>query len=184
MSCRSGRVPPALGLQRLSLTTRYALVSLGVVLALGAGVVAVVDDLVQREAVTAGSRSGVMAAGFVRHILPADAYQRQLSEEEEHHLDELVATTPALRALRVWALEGQVLHDSEGRLSGRRLEPGALLRDAYAGRIAAQVERDRDEQDRAVNGGGALLEVYVPCAGSRVVPWSGWSRSSCRTTHP
>ena len=162
---------PVLGLQRLSLTTRCALASLGVVLALGAGVVAVVDDLVQHGAVAEATRSGELAAGFVRHILPDDAYDRPVSAEQEHHLDELVAAAADLRGLRIWGPDGQVLYDSDGRLGGRRLEPGRLLRRAYAGQVGAQVERDRDEKGPAGDG-GALLEVHVPmraAADGRVV---------------
>jgi diguanylate cyclase (GGDEF)-like protein len=155
-------VNPVPGLQRLSLTTRCALASLGVVLALGAGVVTVVGDLVQREAVAEATRTGELAAGFVRHTLPADAYDRPLHAEEEHHLDELVAAAPDLRGLRIWGRDGEVLYDSDGRLGGRRLVPGRLLRGAYAGQVGAQVERDRDGEGPAGGDGGALLEVFVP----------------------
>ena len=147
-------------LRRLSLTTRCALANLLVVAVLGVCLSAAVRSVVQAEATAEARRSGEMAAVFVQHSLPDTAYLRGLRQSERERLEEVLRGTPGLRSLRIWGRDGQVLFDSERRLTGSRQEIGPVLAAAYAGEVGADVETTSSEE--SPDGTEDLLEVYVP----------------------
>jgi len=147
-------------LRRLSLTTRCALANLAVVVVLGACLSAAVTSTVQAEAVAEAQRSGEMAASFVQHALPDEAYVRGLTRQDHARLDVVVRDIEQLCSLRIWGLAGQVVYDSGDRLAGPHQDDGPLLAAAYAGRVGGHLVRAGDPA--VPDGTQDLLEVYVP----------------------
>jgi diguanylate cyclase (GGDEF)-like protein len=148
--------------RRLSLTTRFAVVSLLAVVALGAVAGVVVQRVVTRAATAEAARSGQLLGHFVDEGLSADVLTRGLTPAQVDHLDR--SSRPdrkdgQLRNLLVYAPGGKVLYDSRGNLEGRVMPVGPELTEAFAGNTASEVENDTRAEHPEL---GSLLEVYVP----------------------
>ena len=151
-------------MRRLSLTARFAVVSLVAVIALGAVAGVFVQKVVTASATAEAARSGQLLSSFVGEPLSPDALTRGLTPAEAANLDR--ASRPdrldgQLRNLLLYAPGGRILYDSRGNLEGTSPPVGAELREAFKGHLAAAVENDTRAEHPEL---GALLEVYVPLA--------------------
>jgi diguanylate cyclase (GGDEF)-like protein len=148
--------------RRWSLTTRFAVLSLLAVLALGAVVGTVVQRVVTDAATAEAARSGQLLAHFVDEGLNQGSLATGLTAAQVAHLDDSTqgaGQDGQLRNLLVYAPGGKVLYDSKGKLQGRVLPVGHELAAAFDGKPASEVAHDADPQHPDL---GSLLEVYVP----------------------
>jgi hypothetical protein len=148
--------------RRLSLTMRFAVLSLLAVLALGAVVGTVVPRVVTHAATAEAARSGQLLAHFVDEGLTSSSLTDGLTPAQVAHLDR--SSRPdrkdgQLRNLLVYAPDGRVLYDSRGDLEGKVLPVGDELAEAFEGHVASEVENDARAEHPEL---GSLLEVYVP----------------------
>jgi diguanylate cyclase (GGDEF)-like protein len=146
----------------VSLTTRFALVSLLAVVALGTVAGVVIQKVVTANATAEAARSGRLLSHFVDEGLTPRSLTGGLTPDQVARLDR--ASRPdrqdgQLRNLLVYAPGGRVLYDSRGRLVGTTPAVSEELRAAFGGHLASEVENDKRAEHPEL---GALLEVYVP----------------------
>jgi diguanylate cyclase (GGDEF)-like protein len=148
--------------RRWSLTTRFAVVSLVAVIALGTAAGLVVQRVVSAAATAEAARSGELLANFVDEGMTPSVLETGLSPAQVQHLDRSSRTSAGdgqLRNLLVYAPGGKVLYDSTGDLEGRVMPVGHELAEAFEGETASEVENDEGAEHPEL---GSLLEVYVP----------------------
>jgi diguanylate cyclase (GGDEF)-like protein len=147
--------------QRLSLTVRFAALSLLAVLALGAVVGTVVERVVTDAATAEAARSGQLLAPIGDEGMTERSLTDGLTPAQVAHLDRSSRTEQdgQLRNLLVYAPDGKVLYDSKGDLEGKVPPVGDELAEAFEGETAAEVENDARAEHPEL---GSLLEVYVP----------------------
>ncbi|MDT7536567.1 MAG: hypothetical protein QOI82_152 [Actinomycetota bacterium] len=149
-------------MQRLSLTMRFAVLSLLAVVALGAVVGTVVQRVVTRAATAEAARSGQLLAHFADDGLTAASLTSGLTAAQRERLDRGARPdeqSGQLRNLLIYAPGGKVLYDSKGKLDGQVIPPSDELAKAFAGHTASEVENDARAEHPEL---GSLLEVYVP----------------------
>ena len=149
-------------MRRLSLTARFAVVSLVAVIALGSVAGVVVQKVVTKAATAEAARSGQLLAHFVDEGLTDADLEQGLTPAQVQHLDRSSHQDRAdgqLRNLLVYAPGGKVLYDSKNELSGRVVPMSDELAKAFAGSPASDVENDKRAEHPEL---GSLLEVYVP----------------------
>jgi predicted signal transduction protein with EAL and GGDEF domain len=148
--------------RRLSLTARFAVVSLLAVLLLGAVVGKVVQRAVDDAATAEAARSGKLLAQFVVEGLRPQALVEGVNAAESAHLDRSTDKDLGdgqLRNMLLYGPDGRVVYDSSHEQDDQVLPVGAGLASAYAGELVSHLEHENGPE---TSERGSLLEVYVP----------------------
>jgi diguanylate cyclase (GGDEF)-like protein len=148
--------------RRLSLTMRFAVLSLLAVVALGAAVGTVVQRVVTSAATAEAARSGQLLAHFADDGLTTASLANGLTSAQRERLDRGARPdeqSGQLRNLLIYAPGGKVVYDSKGKLDGTVIAPSVELIAAFGGHTASEVENDARAEHPEL---GSLLEVYVP----------------------
>ncbi len=152
---------------RLSLATRYALVS-GVVLliatlAIGFWVTSRIEDTVVRNSANA---TAIYMESFLSPISDQLAGQDGLSPGAKRALDEIFTNTPLgerVVSYKIWRADGLVIEASNKDIIGRTFPITDSLRQAWDGHVVAQFDRFGDDEDVAERAMGLpLVEIYSP----------------------
>ena len=163
---------------RLSLLQQFALTGGGVLLL---AVVLVGNWVTSRIEQGVVNSSAAAAALYMDSVIsPVSqelAEQDRLSEVAQKAITEILDGTPLgdrVISYKIWSPEGEVLHASNPLLVGQRFAPSDHLRNALAGRVAAEFEHPdapgtdpESEAERAM--GVPMLEIYSPIRQA----WSG-----------
>jgi diguanylate cyclase (GGDEF)-like protein len=146
----------------LTLTRRFAAISLLAVVAIGLLSFVVVERVVQRQATAEAARAAELLSGFVGNHLPPDVFAAGLSAVERPQFDRAAAQADGgagLLSMRLYGPGGRVVYDSAGDFEGQLLPVVGHLAGAYEGKTEADVETAGNDHPA---GAGELLEVYTP----------------------
>jgi diguanylate cyclase (GGDEF)-like protein len=149
--------------RRPSLLTKFSLLSLLVVVALGIGVASMLHGRIERRALLEATKLAetMTSLGLQPILLPGDL----AAGKGEAHLDSLDEQLKlrdfdelAIRRLKVFNADGVIVYSDERSIVGEAHPEAPAIRGALAGRIT----RDVKETNFADGGGPRSLEVYVP----------------------
>jgi diguanylate cyclase (GGDEF)-like protein len=145
---------------RLSLVQSFGIVSLAVVVALGAVLATVLHARVQHRALAQSvSLVRTLARADVGPLLPAGRRQGPLPAGSAAQLDRW-AKAAGLAAVKLYSADGTIAYATDRSLVGRSEAADADIRAALAGRTRSDIEQQTDE----VGSPDHMLEVYVPIA--------------------
>ena len=143
---------------RLSLVQSFGIVSLAVVVALGAVLATVLHKRVQHRALTQSvSLVRTLARADVGPLLPAGQRQDALPADTAAALDRW-AKAAGLATVKLYSADGTVVYATDRTLVGRSQGSDPDIRAGLAGRTRSDIEQDTDE----VGSPDHTLEVYVP----------------------
>ncbi|HMQ58202.1 MAG TPA: sensor histidine kinase [Rhizobiaceae bacterium] len=151
----------------MSLATRFAAAG-SVVLLVGAAVIGVwVTDRIRTQVTeNTAQASALFMDSFISPLAQELADGDALSAGPTRALEEMM-DNPSLAgrvvAVKIWRKGGIVSWASDPDLIGRRFEPTASLKAAWAGQVVAEYDdlsEAENEADRAI--GAPLLEIYSP----------------------
>lgn len=137
---------------RLQLLVGFSVLVAIFVTALAIGLGKLLRDSIRDEAVSGAEQTGQLFAET--EIGPEEYRGQKLAAATPGDLDTVVATSPSLRAARLWGPGGELVYSSDrGRRGDRSLDPGAL-RTAFRGTVAS----------RLPNGGSSEtpMKVFLP----------------------
>lgn len=153
---------------RLGLDARYGLASLPVLVVAMLGLGAWVTNSISLEVIeNTALNASVFVDSAVSRELQGLASRPQLATDETKRLNELLTDTPLGRrvlSFKVWVQGGRLVYSSrEPATTGRLFEPSSKLREAWNGKVAAELMPNEEAESRAEHGLGVpLLEVYMP----------------------
>jgi diguanylate cyclase (GGDEF)-like protein len=161
-------------IRRASLTLRFALLSLVVVLALGTALSMVLTRMVQGQAQAGASRSAQAISGvaFAPYLRAGD-FTNGLTARHRRALDATVTASrgenQAFLAIRLWSASGALVWADDDAVLGAMHPPADEFTEALAGEVTSEVV-DSGSAERPSSSHGRLLEVYVP------ISYAGQSR--------
>jgi diguanylate cyclase (GGDEF)-like protein len=150
-------------LRRPSLLTKFSMLSLVVIAALGLGVGAMLHRQIERRALKEATHTAelttrigiepILLPGDLRLIL-TDEHLDSLDEQLRlHDLDEL-----GIRRLKIFNSDGIIVYSDEREIVGEVHSDSPGVRSALAGGVESHVKLGTDDLGRGVQ----TLEVYVP----------------------
>ena len=149
-----------------SLILRFAVLSLAVVLGLGAVLSVMLTKVVQAQAQASASRSAqaISQVAFAPHLSAAD-FTGGLTRQHREALDGTLIGArgehPALLAIRLWSASGVLIWGDDKAMVGTVHPPAEEFSEALTGQVTSEVF-DSQSTDRPSGTSGRLLEVYVP----------------------
>jgi hypothetical protein len=149
-----------------SLILRFAVLSLAVVLGLGAVLSVMLTRVVQAQAQASASRSAqaISQVAFAPH-LSAEDFTGGLTRQHREALDGTLTGArgehPALLAIRLWSASGVLIWGDDKAMVGTVHPPAEEFSEALTGQVTSEVF-DSQSTDRPSGTSGRLLEVYVP----------------------
>jgi diguanylate cyclase (GGDEF)-like protein len=159
-------------MRRLSLVTRFALVSLTLVVLLGVALSQVLSSLIEQRALESAKRAAILSVAVgIQPLLAGDDLSGSLSGDVRERLDR--ALSGSLRGtevarIKVWNADSHLIYraDPHTATPDRLLDPkpSEELGEALEGNIEAELISGSDESDNQalLDRYGSLLEVYVP----------------------
>src|SRR5918994_1205641 len=150
-------------LRRPTLLTKFSLLSLLVIVALGFGVGYVLQERIERRGLHEATKlaEAITKLGVQPIILPGDL----AAGHNESHLDALDEQlklrdfdTLGIRRLKVFNQEGVIVYSDERSIVGEAHPEAPAIRAALAGQIGRAVKETKFDD----GGGPRSLEVYVP----------------------
>lgn len=153
--------------RQFSLSRRYAVASLPVILALMLFIGWWVNRVIEKQViVNSAANVALYVQGFLAQELQVLAYSDFLKEEEMQTIERLINKTPLgkkIRSVKVWKRQGLVSYYSRRALIGQRFEPTENLKGAWDGRVTAEFDDLDDAEDSPEAAMKVpLLEVYSP----------------------
>ena len=154
---------------RLSLLTRFGVLSLVLVLAIGLVAAEVLHRAIRDRATSDAVRTAVVAArvGLLPDLevadlqhgsTPLDAARRtHLSQRLDHSVSE-----DGLASFMLWNPQRWVVHSDRSDLIGRQFPMTHELEDAFAGETVSEVSDHSSHEAAAKHVDGSFLEVYIP----------------------
>ena len=143
---------------RLSLVQSFGIVSLAVVVGLGAVLATVLHVRVQHRALAQSvSLVRTLARADVGPLLPAGQRQRPLPADSAAQLDRW-AKAAGLATVKLYGADGTVVYATDRSLVGRSQGGDTDIRAALAGRTVSDIAQTSDEAGSPDH----MLEVYVP----------------------
>ncbi|MCB1852156.1 MAG: hypothetical protein KDI83_15500, partial [Gammaproteobacteria bacterium] len=126
-----------------------------------------IDRTIRQQVIYNTSRTAALyVQSFIAPQLQGLKNRFYLTNEEISHLDHLLSDTPLgqkIRSVKIWSLDGQLLHHPNREMIGRRFEPTPNLLVAAAGRIGAEFDEvGPGEDSEEAKLGMPLLEIYTP----------------------
>jgi diguanylate cyclase (GGDEF)-like protein len=154
---------------RLGLVGRFALISLVLIVLLGAVSGVVLGRTVRDRAIADAIRTGEVAASIgVQPLLRTDDFSRDfvpLDAERLADLDRALANALSERGvvrIKVWNRQHWLIYSDNSKLVGRWFPSTDLLEDSFAGSVVAEVTDLSAPEEREERNFGELLAVYVP----------------------
>jgi diguanylate cyclase (GGDEF)-like protein len=149
-------------LPRLTLLQAFGLISLLVIVVLGATLGAILHGRIEHRALQDTRRLAVTIAhvGIAGQLQPGEPDTGPLSRERIDALDSWFASSGLLRG-KLYDHGGRIVWSDDREFIGRNAAGSADVREALAGEIEANVEDDADE----LGAEGRFIEVYVPIRG-------------------
>ena len=126
-----------------------------------------IDRTIRQQVIYNTSRTAALyVQSFIAPQLQGLKNRFYLTNEEISHLEHLLSDTPLgrkIRSVKIWSLDGQLLHHPNREMIGRRFEPTPNLLVAAAGRIGAEFDEvGPGEDSEEAKLGMPLLEIYTP----------------------
>ncbi len=162
---------PAVGwlgrLGRVSLSTRFLLANLAILLAGGVFIGAFVGDQLERGIITrTASITALYVESFVEPEVSMLAQGGQLAADRLQALDTLLTQTSLgdrIVSLRIWTPDGVVAYSSDPALIGRRFPVEGGLAEALSGVVVAELTDLQAAENVSERGRfDHLVEMYVP----------------------
>jgi signal transduction histidine kinase len=158
----------------LTLAHQFALAAAAVLLAgmltIGFWVTRQIEEGVTRNTAIA---TALYVDSVISPLLPNLRDDKPLSAGARRALDETLSQGTLgdrLASFKLWKPDGTIAYSSRPELIGERFEPTDNLREALAGRVAAEFDDLNDEEDALERAAGTpFLEIYSPIR----EPWSG-----------
>jgi diguanylate cyclase (GGDEF)-like protein len=151
--------------RRPSLLTKFSVLSLLVIVALGVGVGSMLHRQIEKRALAGATRlAEVMTSTGVQPILLRGdlalypTLQRQSALDEEMHLRDLDSL--GIRRIKLYNPEARIVYSDDHALIGQIHDDSDRVRAALEGRVVSHVEHGLDDSGHGVRS----LEVYVPLA--------------------
>ena len=166
---------------RLSLVQSFGIVSLAVVVALGAVLATVLHKRVQHRALTQTvSLVRTLARADVGPLLPAAQRQRPLPADRAASLDRW-GKSAGLAMVKLYNADGTVVYATRRAIIGQSQASDGDISAALAGRTVSDIE----EQSSEIGSPDHMLEVYVPIDGGvfeGYLPYAPVERAITRDT--
>lgn len=125
-----------------------------------------IDRTIRQQVIdNTSSTAALYVQSFIAPQLQGLQNRAYLTDEEISHLEHLLSDTPLgqkIRSVKIWSLDGQLLHHPKREMIGRRFEPTPNLRVAAAGRIGAEFDEPGPGDSEEAKLGMPLLEIYTP----------------------
>jgi diguanylate cyclase (GGDEF)-like protein len=155
-------MPMRIRLPRLSLLQTFGVVSLLVIMAMGATLGTLLHNRIERRALQDTQRLAVTIAhvGIAGQLRDGEPDNGPLSRERIAALDGWFASSGLLRG-KLYDHRGHIMWSDDHRFIGRDASRHGDVREALAGEVDAHVEADADE----LGAKGRFFEVYVPIRG-------------------
>ncbi|MCY7373093.1 MAG: bifunctional diguanylate cyclase/phosphodiesterase [Spirochaetaceae bacterium] len=157
---------------RLSLLSRFALVSLVLVVGLGAVMAQQLASMISQRALRSATDAAVLTTTIaVQPLLTSQDLAEAIPEAKVAALDRAVAGSrdgTEIARIKIWRLDGELIYvaDPHTQAPPRESspEPSHELAEALEGHIEAELVFESDEPGNAalLDRYGSLLEVYVP----------------------
>lgn len=152
---------------RMSLSTRFLLANLAILLAGGLFIGAFVGDQLERGIITrTASITALYVQSFVEPEVSMLAEGGQLGADRVRALDTLLSQTSLgdrIVSLRIWTPEGLVAYSSDPALIGRRFPVEGGLAEALSGGVVAELTDLQAAENVGERGRfDHLIEMYVP----------------------
>lgn len=160
-SRRAGSARPA----RLTLSRRFALISLLGIATVATGVVVTAAQVMRQQSISEGARSAETLAGSVSPMVPMEAFQTGvLDGARRADLAEFTARLDgSVLSLRLWNVDGIMLFDSASDSTSAFPNPGQLESAAIMGEPAARIGTHLAAAGEGEVGSAfTALDVYVP----------------------
>jgi diguanylate cyclase (GGDEF)-like protein len=169
--------------RRLSLLTRFAAVSLTLVVLLGIALSQVLSSLIERRALESAKQAAILSVAVgIQPLLGDEDLSGPLSSDATDKLDH--ALSGSLRGtevarIKVWNAESDLIYSADPHTVSPAAvldpKPSAELGEALEGKIEVELIRDSTETDNQalLDRYGSLLEIYVPIRDTADVPGAG-----------
>ena len=157
-------------LTRVSLTWRFAIASLLLVLVfsggLAYGLMHYLTDRIDAHALddVKTEARDIVGRRLLNQLRPEEMSQ-PLSAERLDQFDAFVQgsiVSPRTARVVVWNKNNQVIYSDDRSLLGQEFPPSHERAEAYAGETAAEIEEAHAVADVNLRDGGKVVEVYVP----------------------
>jgi len=167
----------------LSLVTRFAAVSLTLVVLLGIALSQVLSSLIERRALESAKQAAILSVAVgIQPLLGDEDLSGPLSSDATDKLDH--ALSGSLRGtevarIKVWNAESDLIYSADPHTVSPPAvldpKPSVELGEALEGKIEVELIRDSTETDNQalLDRYGSLLEVYVPIRDAADVPGAG-----------
>ena len=160
-SRRAGLARPA----RLTLSRRFALISLLGIATVATGVVGATAHVMRQQSISEGARSAETLTGWVTPMVPIEAFQTGvLDDAPRAALTNATAQLDgSVLSLRVWNVDGIMLFDSASDSTSAFPNPGQLESAVIMGEPAARIGTHLAAAGQGeVGSTRTALDVYVP----------------------
>jgi diguanylate cyclase (GGDEF)-like protein len=169
--------------RRLSLLTRFAAVSLTLVVLLGIALSQVLSSLIERRALESAKQAAILSVAVgIQPLLGDEDLSGPLSGDAMTKLDR--ALSGSLRGtevarIKVWNADRHLIYSADPHtVSPARVlnpKPSTELREALEGKIEVELISDSAESDNEalLDRYGSLLEIYVPIRDTADAPGTG-----------
>jgi diguanylate cyclase (GGDEF)-like protein len=159
-------------MRRLSLVTRFAAVSLTLVLLLGFALSQVLSSLIERRALESAKQAAMLSVAVgIQPLLGDEDLSGPLSGDVTAKLDR--ALSGSLRGtevarIKVWNADSHLIYSADPHTVSPTTvvdsQPSAELGEALEGKIEVELISDSDESDNQalLDRYGSLFEIYVP----------------------
>jgi diguanylate cyclase (GGDEF)-like protein len=167
-------------MRRLSLVTRFAAVSLTLVVLLGIALSQVLSSLIERRALESAKQAAILSVAVgIQPLLGDEDLSGPLSGDVMTKLDR--ALSGSLRGtevarIKVWNADSHLIYSADPHTVSPATVvepmPSAELGEALEGEIEVELIRDSDESDNQalLDRYGSLLEIYVPIRATADAP--------------
>jgi diguanylate cyclase (GGDEF)-like protein len=170
-------------MRRLSLVTRFAAVSLTLVVLLGVALSQVLSSLIERRALESAKQAAILSVAVgIQPLLGDEDLSGPLSRDVRAKLDR--ALSGSLRGtevarIKVWNADSHLIYSADPHTVSPATavdpQPSAELGEALEGKIEVELITGSDESDNQVllDRYGSLLEIYVPIRDTADAPGAG-----------
>jgi diguanylate cyclase (GGDEF)-like protein len=168
--------------RRLSLLTRFAVVSLTLVVLLGFALSQVLASLIERRALESAEQAAILSVAVgIQPLLAGEDLSDALSDGATAKLDHALSGSlrgTEIARIKVWNHDGHLIYSADPHTATPTPvldpQPSDELAEALEGNIEAELISDSTESDNRalLDRYGYLLEVYVPIRDTSAAPGS------------
>jgi diguanylate cyclase (GGDEF)-like protein len=167
-------------MRRLSLVTRFAAVSLTLVVLLGIALSQVLSSLIERRALESAKQAAILSVAVgIQPLLQGEDLSGPLSGDATEKLDDALRGSlrgTEIARIKVWNADSHLIYSADPHTVTpvTNPQPSEELREALEGNIEAELITGSTESDNRalLERYHALLEVYVPIRDATAAPGS------------